>query len=175
MADPRAITGNKSSSLNLQAQKTSSLNKPSDQAVNYFNTQSLLNNKSISLARDAIANKLSEDTTLKNTKVAEAEKVKKTKKIFVKNLASTGANRVNYTFIGGRHIHIEAKAGAAFGHEAFAYKVKSYEYNHGGHRIPHMEPTNPRYGTYVVNTMNYGLGSTTYQKDHTSVITDDIK
>ena len=170
MADSRAITGNKSRSLNLQTQKISSPNKPSDQAVNSFNAQSLLNNKSTSLARDAVANKLSEDTTLKNTKVAETEKVKKTKKIFVKHLASTGANRVNYTFIGGRHIHIEAKAGAAFGHEGFAYKVKSFEYDNGGHRIPHMEAKNSTIGSFVVNTMNYGLGSTSYSQDHISPV-----
>jgi len=60
MADPRAITENKSSSVNLQTRKTSSLKKPSDQAVNYFNAQNLLNkNQTTSLARDAVANKMS--------------------------------------------------------------------------------------------------------------------
>jgi hypothetical protein len=63
MADPRAITGNKSSSLNLQARKTSSPKKSSNQAVNYFNAQNLLNkDQATSLARDTIANRISEDT-----------------------------------------------------------------------------------------------------------------
>ncbi len=68
MADPRAITGNKSSSLNLQAQKTSSVTKPSDQAIDYFNAQSLLNkNKTTSLARDAVANQMSGAVALGTT------------------------------------------------------------------------------------------------------------
>lgn len=60
MADPRAIVGNKSSSLNLQTRKNSSPKKPYDQAVNYFNAQNLLNkNQATGLARDAVANKMS--------------------------------------------------------------------------------------------------------------------
>ncbi len=60
MADPKIITGNKSSSLNLQTRKASSPRKPSDQAVNYFNAQNFLNkNQTTSLARDAVANKMS--------------------------------------------------------------------------------------------------------------------
>ena len=68
MADPRAITENKSSSMNLQTRKTSSLKKPSDQAVNYFNAQNLLNkNQTTSLARDAVANKMSGAVALSAT------------------------------------------------------------------------------------------------------------
>ena len=69
MADkPIVITENKSSSLNLQAEKTFSLKKPSQQAVNYFNAQNLLNkNQTTGLARDAIANKISSAVLLSTT------------------------------------------------------------------------------------------------------------
>ena len=63
MADPKLIIDSRSSSLNIQTDKTSSPKKPSQQVVNHFHTQSLLNkNKSMSSARDTIANRISEDT-----------------------------------------------------------------------------------------------------------------
>lgn len=169
MSDPRLVTNKNDGSLYKNTNRLGSLNSPSEKSVKQFKARSLLNgNQSNNLTRDKIANSLSNDATL--NKVSEAQKAIKTKKIFVKNLTSTGANITNYSFIGGRHIQIEATAGAAFGHEGFAYKVKSYEYNNGGHRIPRAEPINPKYGTFVVNTFNYGFGSTKYQKNHISSV-----
>ena len=63
MADSKSITSTKASSINLQVEKASSFKKPSQKAVDYFNAKSILNeNKSTSLARDAVANKLSGKT-----------------------------------------------------------------------------------------------------------------
>lgn len=66
MADQRIITeSKKSSTLNLQAQKTSATKEPSEQAIKYFNAQSILNkSQATSLARDAVANKMSGSVAL---------------------------------------------------------------------------------------------------------------
>ena len=167
MADPKPITESKRDHLGLQTNKKLSLKKPSSQVIDYFNAQNHLNKRpSTSLARDEIANKLSKDAFV--IKKQEVAVTKETKKLFVKELSSTGANRVTFSFIGGRHIQVEAKGKAAFGHEGFAYKVSSFEYDNGGNRIPHMTSMNPTNGTFIVNTMNFGFGSTKYKKDHIS-------
>jgi len=61
MADLRIITESKSSSLNLQAQKTS---LPKKAAINHFNTSNLFDeNQTTSLARDVVANTVSESSS----------------------------------------------------------------------------------------------------------------
>ncbi len=73
MADSRSITSSKASTINSHLEKASSFKKPSQKAVDYFNAQSALKkNHSTSLARDAIANKLS-------GKKQEAKQVDKSK------------------------------------------------------------------------------------------------
>ncbi len=63
MADPRIITGNKSSSLNIPTRKASSPKKPSQQSTDQLQEQKIFaKSKGNTLARDAIANKVSESS-----------------------------------------------------------------------------------------------------------------
>ena len=70
---------NKSKSIHLQAGQCS-LKKPSQRAINHFDAQNILiNNKSLGLARDTIANKMSTDTSAilrkgERSKIEEAAK-----------------------------------------------------------------------------------------------------
>jgi len=93
--------------------------------------------------------------------VAKKETAKEVKKIFVANLSANGMYRKKVTFIGGKKILIEGKAGAVIGKNNFYYRVSSYPFRQDGSVLSgEVKKENSNINNHNVITMNYGAGST---------------